>query len=451
MSSPVRLPPARWVTKTAAFRRWFGDSKVVDENGEPLVVYHGTQGDFSEFRDDIEGRAGYYFTADKQFANSFAEGYGANVMPVYLSISKPADLRRGVPGSVYDALETQGYSRLVELYESDPDEIWNFLDGDSELAEALGRAGYDGMRLSEPAGRREVFSWVAFRPEQIKSAIGNRGTFNPDSPSMLEQEGTPFNLDMGRRTGAYEQVVEQPSAQTDTPEFRRWFGDSKVVDENGEPLVVYHGTKKSAKGRVDISAFKPLTWVTEQPRYAAVYAEGTPRRLQGAVYPLYVSIKNPFVVTRATLQGSTVRDILGDLTPEELANDKRLIPTFERLQDTRILAAIEAAGFDGVKANEFGNTTWLAFRPEQIKSAIGNSGTFDPDDPNILADRTKKRDDVTADVGSDAVRQDRAALPRLKAGASRGVGADIDLWEQGGRADAADPEACESSKWRAAG
>jgi len=31
--------------------------------------------------------------------------------------------------------------------------------------------------------------------------------------------------------------------QTDTPEFKKWFGDSKVVDANGKPLVVYHGTK----------------------------------------------------------------------------------------------------------------------------------------------------------------------------------------------------------------
>jgi hypothetical protein len=35
-----------------------------------------------------------------------------------------------------------------------------------------------------------------------------------------------------------------PVPQTQTPAFRRWFGDSKVVDENGEPLVVYHGTDK---------------------------------------------------------------------------------------------------------------------------------------------------------------------------------------------------------------
>ncbi len=169
--------------KTKAFKDWFGDSKVVDEKGEPLVVYHGTSADFDSF-EDTEGRSGFYFTSDKKFANSFAEGEGANVVPVYLSIKKPADLRRGVPKSVYNDLKNKNYSRIIELTESDPKEIWNFFDGDNELADALKSAGYDGARLSEPAGRQEVFSWMAFKPTQIKSAIGNVGTYSKTNPDI---------------------------------------------------------------------------------------------------------------------------------------------------------------------------------------------------------------------------------------------------------------------------
>ena len=36
-------------TETKQFKRWFGDSKVVDEDGKPLVVYHGTDADFTVF------------------------------------------------------------------------------------------------------------------------------------------------------------------------------------------------------------------------------------------------------------------------------------------------------------------------------------------------------------------------------------------------------------------
>lgn len=232
--------------------------------------------------------------------------------------------------------------------------------------------------------------------------------------------------------------VRLPPARwvTQTAAFRRWFGDSKVVDENGEPLVVHHGTLADFS-EFDVAGIEGGAFFTTDPAVAAEFArwnwesggEG-----EQTVMPVYLSIRNPKVIR-----------------PSEV------MPDGEHSFDAMI-AAIKRAkreGHDGLHIPDTPDMDavadqWVAFRPEQIKSVF-NRGTFDPDDPNILADRTKKRDDVTADVGSDAVRQDRAALPRLKAGASRGVGADIDLWEQGGRADAADPEACESSKWRAAG
>src|SRR5690606_5138263 len=54
-----------------------------------------------------------------------------------------------------------------------------------------------------------------------------------DFPSAEQAEGAE---------GAAEARLSRKD-QTQTPEFKRWFGDSKVVDANGKPLVVYHGTK----------------------------------------------------------------------------------------------------------------------------------------------------------------------------------------------------------------
>ena len=105
-------------------------------------------------------------------------------MPVYLAVSNPADLRSGVPSQVEDALDAAGYSRLEELLGRDPRDIWNHLDGDRELSDILQRAGYDGLRLAEPEFKRNVDSWVAFRPAQIKSAIGNNGDFDPANPDI---------------------------------------------------------------------------------------------------------------------------------------------------------------------------------------------------------------------------------------------------------------------------
>ena len=84
---------------TPQFKQWFGDwennpqlsSKVVDENGTPLIVYHGTDGEFNEFKSKFIGQTGtakgqgFYFTAQEEYAKQF----GANVKAYYLNIRKP--------------------------------------------------------------------------------------------------------------------------------------------------------------------------------------------------------------------------------------------------------------------------------------------------------------------------------------------------------------------------
>lgn len=110
-------------TKTEPFRRWFGRSKVVDQNGEPkethsipgkgsigseggkpIVVYHGTShGGFDAFRkdkiagsDDLLYGQGFYFTEDRSIAEQYAKGKGEGTSPevkaVYLSIQNPFDI-----------------------------------------------------------------------------------------------------------------------------------------------------------------------------------------------------------------------------------------------------------------------------------------------------------------------------------------------------------------------
>lgn len=162
---------------------------------------------------------------------------------------------------------------------------------------------------------------------------------------------------------------------TDSAAFRKWFGDSKVVDENGEPLVVYRGA--GAKN-AEISI---VAWFTANPQTADVYAGardpvfrnkefdaeyGTHRKPGGHVQPVYLSMRNPAEVDFATI-----------------ANANQT--TVERYT---------SQGYDGLtRVNERTGERWyVPFRMEQIKSAIGNRGTFDPENPDIayaLAARPK--------------------------------------------------------------
>lgn len=162
-------------TQTEAFKRWFGDSKVVDENGRPLVVYHGTNADFSAFDPSAQGSSGqgsgepgFFFEASPDNAGRYTrQGGGGNVMPVYLSLKNPLIVERTNAKYDYDG----SYNRVA---------FANFIDDALE-------AGHDGVIFRDVLDRgKRSTQYVAFRPEQIKSATGNRGTFDPANPSILE-------------------------------------------------------------------------------------------------------------------------------------------------------------------------------------------------------------------------------------------------------------------------
>jgi hypothetical protein len=144
-------------TGTKAFRDWFGDSKVVDAEGRPLVVYHGTTAEFSEFN---TGKRGAFFASNPEAAAAYVQGDpGAQVMPVYLSIGNPYIGHVGRRGP----------------------EI-------GDVIKAAKRGGHDGaiVTYDDFPGER---AYVAFRPEQIKSATDNRGTFDPTNPDIRYSRG----------------------------------------------------------------------------------------------------------------------------------------------------------------------------------------------------------------------------------------------------------------------
>lgn len=160
-------------TMTPEFKRWFGDSKVVDEQGRPLVVYHGTNADFSEFDPEAQGSSGqgsgepgFFFEASPDNAARYTrQGGGANVMPVYLSLKNPLIVERTNTKYDYDG----SYSRVA---------FANFIDDALEL-------GHDGVIFRDVLDRgKRSTQYVAFQPEQIKSAIGNNGQFDPTNPDI---------------------------------------------------------------------------------------------------------------------------------------------------------------------------------------------------------------------------------------------------------------------------
>ena len=169
-------------TNSPEFKAWFGDSKVVDAEGKPLIVYHGTAAAFDAFdiskAKDKEGRARglgwgkdkFYFTENKaaaqvaaDYAKTQGKGKNPNVLAVYLHISNP------ITASEYTArisgIKGTGAERDGAI---------------SELDASLKSQGIDGI-VDKVSGGMAVFS-----PTQIKS-IDNRGTWDPNDPRILYQ------------------------------------------------------------------------------------------------------------------------------------------------------------------------------------------------------------------------------------------------------------------------
>lgn len=175
-----------------AFESWFENSQVVDENGAPLVVYHGTKSDFTAFETGRPTknygfgsyetrREGIFFTPDRDFAEEFAgkEGW---VIDAYLSVQKLLDLSEGYPNSFY--MKHHGMLAANNLICMRPEEMWEMLDdgfpGSEEFIAAIKADGYDGLRMVERNAQgyaKDVY--VAFNATQIKSAAGNVPASDP--------------------------------------------------------------------------------------------------------------------------------------------------------------------------------------------------------------------------------------------------------------------------------
>ena len=199
-------------------------SKVVDENGEPMVVYHGSNNEFTKFdtarigssTGTSDGR-GFYFTTDKDYAYSF--GKGGNVLSVFLNIDNPLSLKEktitkrqlfdiikridekevaadgehwfisnyanyydvGIDGAIREAAESEyPYSdNDVELVNSLISASGNFKDVVNSVYEITGKS-------SEIVPKENgTVHYVVTNPNQIKSATGNNGNFSTTEDDIL--------------------------------------------------------------------------------------------------------------------------------------------------------------------------------------------------------------------------------------------------------------------------
>jgi hypothetical protein len=183
-------------TQTPAFKEWFGDSKVVDKEGKPLKVYHGTDADFTKFIQAKEGSVGkgIYVSPSSEIASSYAfesanaekRNQGSNVKALYVSIKNPIEVSlKDFNNPAEGVLIKLGYTKekanaIAEKALETKGNITNEIQ-----AKAIA-AGFDGIHILEKDG--SLLQAVAFKPTQVKSATGNSGEFNPKNPDIRFQD-----------------------------------------------------------------------------------------------------------------------------------------------------------------------------------------------------------------------------------------------------------------------
>jgi hypothetical protein len=484
-------PAHRVFTESPAFKRWFGKSVLVREDGDPLVLLHGTDKDFSVF-EKVGSTSlrplGFWFTDD----SDNAEAFGDRLMPVYLRVENPyyADLKK---------MQERAFA----------DNTWA-----RRFREELIAKGHDGIIVRptfEQVGRftvRDPMLVCVFDPRQVKSAVGNSGAFDildPDitrNPSGRGRNGRRAALKMRFPRGSASSSLAAPTtrhngvgaavkvgaklggraipfvgealmvvgggkelakaayrhykqgfdikaipsdvakvgagvmgvealvpeyqrkknprrsdAQTSTPAFRAWFGASKVVDEAGKPLVVYHGTGTKF---TEFKYWRPNFFSMEKA-YAEMYADkGTTAKKKGFVMPVFLRMERPFDPSR---DAEAVRIYNDEFLPmfRKIVGDAEAdrVPRIRLGEGVSFIVADDVWAFlrdrwrlgdhtfDGLLVDEGGfdeawaqvSRTKVAPRakfalvplfPTQIKSATKNEGTFAPNDPNIYRNPKRK-------------------------------------------------------------
>jgi hypothetical protein len=284
--------------------------------------------------------------------------------------------------------------------------------------------------ISVKAGERGV------ETEAVATVVKKRRVLSPEALQQMADD----------MAGTQKFSLRAP----DTVPFKRWFGSSKIVNPDGTPKVMYHGTAR------DITVFKPkqagAIFVTDMPRFAEDYTSSgenfmrkelwnesdhakhiewikkatnkalkdgdiTPKEAStiisgwertdatygfipseietqvievlsdalpsyGNIMPVYVKAENPFDYDNPKHIAKILETESGkDLYEEEVPYIK--VGAWDVIERAHVQRAIKEAGFDSFYVKENSVKNLGVYSPTQIKSAIGNTGEYNPENPDI--------------------------------------------------------------------
>ena len=247
--------------------KYFKDSKVVDENGNLKVVYHGSPKDFNTFSLEYLGTNGtaegygFYFTDKKQIAEGYSRGYEGQqngepgkLFEVYLDIKKPlsdtevtmtraqfkkfltelnnyvdADGERLDVLSNYGDVEWEGLNKVLNYAmeieydgsDSDVNLVHSIINGTGNMEAVFDvlrkTVGYDGIIVNEASWGGDQTIYIAFHPEQIKNVDNLNPTSDPDTRRSLSEAGAQVRNPSRFDIYGKDMLVQKPEADDIAP------------------------------------------------------------------------------------------------------------------------------------------------------------------------------------------------------------------------------------------
>jgi len=205
-------------TLTPEFRRWFGRSMLVDPAGNPIKLYHGTRGSFNVFRPSASGNygPGIYLSASKLNASDFSRRVpagawptgGRSVMPLYVRLINPLILSQtnaGIKINTISGVLSDRHEALQEKLATTASSVSYMGGAGEQFALEVQTLGHDGIivdfsgflddpgvaeEMAKTGMTREEISMaevIVYDSHQLKSALGNPGTYDPENPSIVTE------------------------------------------------------------------------------------------------------------------------------------------------------------------------------------------------------------------------------------------------------------------------
>ena len=357
--------------------------KFLSTSQEKRRLYHATPADFKEFQGKgfdptISGNATWLTpNKEKQPAahntSSRTDVYreGVNVMPVYVKAERPL---------VLDDRAMEDWAKAA--YANDSPEFPFLLA--PEWLKKIKEDGYDSI-FHPRSG--EV---IMLEPNKIKSAIGNRGTYDLGDPDINKADGGKIVKGLGK-------IGKKLFANDTLPALEREANLQKFLAESKTPMRLYHGTTatEGGKGTEAIRRIKPSkdgalgsgVYMTPNTNYSDQYTyKGSGNYEGGNTLPVYAQIKNPLVI-----DGSASNDPMVEALIRLGMDEAQASRMVERAYENKgyigkeVESRARAQGYDGLmqygKDGELGEV--VSYNPNAVKSAIGNQGTYNTNVPDL--------------------------------------------------------------------